>query len=113
VPATAGAAGGADAADGPAEETLAVVRAVTDPDNDGAEFGIVVRSDLKGGGLGRLMMERLIDYQRARGTRMLLATALKENARMIELARELGFTVSDDAADPGTVTLSLALQTSR
>jgi acetyltransferase len=99
-----------DAADGLPEETLAVVRAVTDPDNDGAEFGIVVRSDLKGGGLGRLMLERLIDYQRARGTRVLLATALQENARMVELARELGFTVRDDAAEPGTVTLTLLLQ---
>jgi acetyltransferase len=30
------------------EETLAVVRAACDPDNQEAEFGIIVRSDLKG-----------------------------------------------------------------
>ena len=33
-------------------ETLGVVRAVTDPDNVEAEFAIIVRSDLKGRGLG-------------------------------------------------------------
>ncbi|MCK7501368.1 MAG: hypothetical protein MZW92_73215 [Comamonadaceae bacterium] len=33
---------------------------VADPDNVDAEFGIVVRSDLKGGGLGERLMDKLI-----------------------------------------------------
>jgi acetyltransferase len=90
------------------EETLGVVRATTDPDNIGAEFGILVRSDLKGGGLGRMLMAKLMDYLRGRGTQRLHATALQENDRMIALAQELGFSVT--AAGDGTVSLTLALQ---
>jgi hypothetical protein len=33
-------------------ETLGVVQAIADPDNVSAEFAIIVRSDLKGQGLG-------------------------------------------------------------
>ena len=39
-----------------AEETLGAVRAVADPDNLDAEFGVIVRSDLKGLGLGRMAL---------------------------------------------------------
>lgn len=72
-------------------QTLGVVRGVTDPDNIGAEFGIVVRSDLKGGGLGARLLGKLIDYHRSRGTRMLGAEVLAENDRMLALAQQLGF----------------------
>ncbi|MDP3700407.1 MAG: bifunctional acetate--CoA ligase family protein/GNAT family N-acetyltransferase [Hylemonella sp.] len=73
------------------EETLGVVRAVTDPDNVAAEFGVIVRSDLKGRGLGALLMDKLIRYQRARGTQRITGDVMLENARMRELARHLGF----------------------
>ncbi|MCP5284811.1 MAG: bifunctional acetate--CoA ligase family protein/GNAT family N-acetyltransferase, partial [Burkholderiaceae bacterium] len=62
--------------------TLAVVRGITDPDNVGAEFGIVVRSDLKGGGLGERLLRKLITYHRSRGTQVLTAEVLAENVRM-------------------------------
>jgi acetyltransferase len=73
------------------ERTLGVVRAISDPDNVSAEFGIVVRSDMKGMRLGALLMQRIIDYQRRHGTKKLVATVLAENSRMLELARQLGF----------------------
>jgi acetyltransferase len=91
------------------EETLGVVRAVCDPDNQDAEFGIVVRSDLKGGGLGELLMHKLIEHLRARGTRRLVATVLKENERMLELARELGFAFDERQPEPDTLRLHLPL----
>lgn len=72
-------------------QTLGVARALADPDNLSAEFGIIIRSELKGGGLGRLLMDKLIAYLRASGTRQLVATVLRENQRMLELARSLGF----------------------
>ncbi|MEJ8827296.1 acetate--CoA ligase family protein, partial [Variovorax humicola] len=40
-------------------ETLGVARTVSDPDNIEAEFAIIVRSDLKGAGLGRLLLAQL------------------------------------------------------
>jgi acetyltransferase len=82
-------------ADG-AMETLGVARGIGDPDNVEAEFAVIVRSDCKGRGLGRLLMERLIDFQRARGTQRLIGDVLRENRPMRELARRLGFHV--DAA---------------
>jgi acetyltransferase len=91
------------------EETLGVVRATCDPDNHDAEFGIVVRSDLKGGGLGLILMRKLIAYLRARGTRRLVATVLRENRRMLELAAELGFATAAEQPEPETWAISLAL----
>ncbi len=96
-------------ADG-APHTLAVARANTDPDNMEAEFGVVVRSDIKGGGLGRLLMHKLIAYQRSQGTGFLVATVLDHNERMLKLAKELGF--EDDESKkqgPGTRGISLRL----
>ncbi len=80
----------ASAADGQ-PQTLGVVRAMTDPDNVSAEFGVIVRSELKGGGLGLLLMRKLIAYLHTQGTARLVATVLNENDRMLKLASELGF----------------------
>ncbi|MDH5538811.1 MAG: GNAT family N-acetyltransferase, partial [Rhizobacter sp.] len=92
------------------DETLGTARAVIDPDNIDAEFGIIVRSDLKGSGLGALLMNKLIRTLRAHGTQRLVATVLSENDRMRTLAREIGF--SDARSEPadGTRSISLALQ---
>ena len=91
--------------------TLGVVRASTDPDNQEAEFGLIVRSDLKGKGLGRILLGKTIRYARGRGTQRLVALMLRENRGMRELARSLGF-VTDPASphDADTVHMSLPLQ---
>ncbi len=91
------------------EETLGVVRASTDPDNIGAEFGIVVRSDLKGSGLGALLMDKLIAYQRGRGTQRLQAVVLRDNTRMLALAHELGFQADALQTEPDALMLTLRL----
>jgi acetyltransferase len=91
------------------EQTLGVVRAVCDPDNRDAEFGIVVRSDLKGLGLGRLLMDKLIAHLRQRGTQRLVAMVLKENDRMLALGRQLGFQTEPAADDAGTWRLTMPL----
>jgi acetyltransferase len=72
-------------------ETLGVARAVADPDNVKAEFAVTVRSDLKGQGLGTLLMRTLIDYCRKRGTQELVGEALTENTGILKLAERLGF----------------------
>ncbi len=72
-------------------QTLGVVRAVADPDNVNAEFGVIVGSALKGSGLGLLLMQKMITYLRSQGTQRLVATVLDRNARMLKLAKELGF----------------------
>ena len=94
------------------EQTLGVARASADPDNLEAEFGIIVRPELKGTGLGRILMNRLIQHLRAAGTQRLVAIVLTENRRMRELGRELGFTDHATPEDPDTRRLVLSLQAS-
>jgi acetyltransferase len=93
-----------------AEQTLGVARAICDPDNDEAEFAIVVRSDLKGRGLGTLLMQALTAHLRTRGTRRLTAYVLKENDRMLRLGAALGMQPDPAHEDPDTVKLTRGLQ---
>ena len=74
-------------------ETIGVVRAATKPDNSSAEFAIVVRSDQKGQGLGKLLMRKIIAYCRGRGTGAIHGQALLENKGMQALAEKVGFDV--------------------
>jgi len=92
-------------------QTLGVVRAVADPDNETAEFAVAVRSDQKGRRLGQLLMQRIIAYARARGTHWLVGEALRENGAMIALARSSGFTITR-TDDPGVVGFRMALDES-
>jgi acetyltransferase len=91
------------------EETLAAVRAIADPDNHDAEFGILVRSDLKGGGMGRRLMDKMIEYLKSRGTQRLVCTVLRENVRMLELAAALGMSEEPVQPEAGVVRLFLPL----
>jgi acetyltransferase len=88
---------------------LGEVRVVADPDNHAADFAIVVRSGLKGKGLGRLLLQNIIDYARQRGITELRGETFAENLRMQRLAEQLGFVLSN-SSDPGTVNLRLTLQ---
>ena len=90
-------------------ETLGVVRTVTDPDNESAEFAVLVRSDLKGQGLGSMLMKKIIDYCRSRGTAEIKGLVLASNESMIGLARSLGFRV-ESGPDGDTVVARLALR---
>lgn len=89
--------------------TLGVVRTITDPDNENAEFAVAVRSDLKGMGLGRMLMERMVAYVRGRGTRWIVGEVLRENAPMLGLVKACGFTMSP-TADPAVVEVKMPLQ---
>jgi acetyltransferase len=95
------------------EETLGAVRVVIDPDNRDAEFGVIVRSDCKGGGLGRRLMRKMIGHLRGRGTLRMVGTVLRENTGMLELARALGFQEVDHPGsddDPSLRFIALDLQ---
>jgi acetyltransferase len=91
-------------------ETLGVVRAIADPDNQKAEFAIIVRSDLKGHGLGRLLMNKIIDYCKRRGTGEIIGEALARNRGLIRLVQSLGFEVKRPDRGDDTVSLRLPLQ---
>lgn len=91
-------------------ETLGVGRVVADPDNTSAEFAVTVRSDLKGKGLGVMLMNKLIAYCRARGTREIVGEALPQNAPVIGLVKKLGFTVGPVDEEEGVRKFWLSLR---
>nr|WP_279115175.1 protein lysine acetyltransferase [Enterobacter soli] len=90
------------------EEILGVTRAISDPDNVDAEFAVLVRSDLKGLGLGRRLLEKLISYTRDHGLLRLNGITMPNNRGMVTLARKLGFDV-DVQLEEGIVSLTLGL----
>jgi acetyltransferase len=89
-------------------QTLGVVRAVADPDNTRAEFAIIVSSKLKGKGLGKTLLAKMIRYCRERGTRELIGEVLAENSRMLGLAKRFGF-ISSRLSREDVVGLTLDL----
>ncbi len=86
-----------------------VIRLIADPDNEKAEFAIIVESSHRGQGLGRLMMRRILAYARGRGIAQVFGDVLAENRPMLELSRALGFALSRSPEDPGVVRVTLLL----
>jgi acetyltransferase len=91
-----------------AAETLGVVRTVSNPDGTEAEFAIIVRSDMKGLGLGRALLEKMIRYCRERGIGELVGQVLPTNRAMLSLAVDLGF-ASRSLVEDGVVEVRLPL----
>lgn len=90
-------------------ETLGVVRAQMDPDNIEAEFAIIIRSDMKGEGLGKRLMEKVIEHCRDHGTEVLTGITMLQNRGMATLARKLGFKVKTDMEE-GMIEMHLNLK---
>ncbi len=88
-------------------ETLGVARACTDPENLEAEFAVLVRSDLKGRGLGALLLDKLIRYCRERGTLRMVGQTLSANSRMLKLAAAAGFCIEPKEGGLCDLTLDL------
>ena len=91
-------------------EMLGAVRIHSDANFDKGEYGILVRSDLKGRGLGWLLMQLIIAYSRSVGLRIIEGQVLRENKRMLAMCQELGFTIRSDPGDATLQIVSLSLQ---
>lgn len=70
---------------------LGVVRVLTEPQHLTAEFAILVRSDLKGLGLGRVLMEKIITYSKQCKIQTISGITMPSNISMISLATKIGF----------------------
>ena len=90
-------------------EMLGVMRISADPDGARAEYAGAVRSDLKGQGFGRLLLEEIIAYAAKRGIRAVWGEVLAENAPMLGLVRKLGFSVETSGDDPSVMIVSKPL----
>jgi acetyltransferase len=89
------------------EEILGVARSFADALGKTAEFALIVRSDLKRQGVGRLLMQKLIRYCRERNLEQLWGSVLVDNEPMLSLAKSLGFNPGETNRNVVKVVLNL------
>ncbi len=68
-----------------------------------AEFALIVDPTLNGVGIGRVLMQKLIEESRARGLRELWGVVLTENKTMLDLAQRMGATRETIPEEPGVL----------
>jgi acetyltransferase len=88
---------------------LGVARMIADPDYTSAEYAVLVRSDLKGKGLGWRLMQHLIAYATAEKLERLDGAVLADNTSMLQMCRELGFGIEADPDDASVRRVRLQL----
>ena len=93
----------------PEGELAGVARLACAPDHASGEYATIVRSDLKGRGIGGALMRLLIDYATAEGLARLEGVVLAENRPMLGFVRGLGFSLASDPDDPTLVLTTLDL----
>lgn len=84
------------------------VRTWTDADQIQAEFSVLVADDAQGIGLGRALMNKMIDYCRSQGTKEMMGTVLADNRPMLQLSKKLGF-VTQKTRDAEVVEIVLPM----
>ena len=85
------------------------VHIAADPDNERAEFAILLRSDMGGMGLGPMLMRRIIDYGRQRGLHELFGEVLRENKPMLKVCDLFKFQRHTQPDDPAVIEVRLKL----
>ena len=86
-----------------AQDILGVVRLICDPNNAKGEFAIIVRSDLKGHGLGYCLMGEMLAWARRRGLGQVVGEVLMENSTMLHMVDNLHGVIESRDTDNRTV----------
>ena len=86
---------------------LGAVRLHADPDHRTGEYAILLRSNLKGQGLGWQLMRLIIEWARADGIETIKGEVLRENSTMLEMCRALGFSVKSSPDDESIAVVTL------
>lgn len=84
------------------EREIGVARYARLPGTDRAEVAVVVADTWQGKGIGARLLLDLRDIAREAGIRHIEASVLPGNKRMLELARNLGFTLKPARTDADT-----------
>ena len=98
------------ASDPATNELVGLVQLHSDASYQTAEYAVLLRSDLKGRGLGWALMQLLIEYAKAEGLQKLSGEVLRDNTTMLTMCRELGFEIESDPRDAGLANVSLDLR---
>jgi acetyltransferase len=90
-------------------EIVGVVHIHSDSIYETGEYAILLRSDLKGRGLGWALMQLIIEYTKSEGLKAISGDVLQENTVMLEMCRSLGFEVKTDPVEHGVCNVRLTL----
>lgn len=90
-----------------AEQFIASAMLVAEADNAVAEFAVLVHHDHTQHGLGRYLLECLLEHARASHVGTVFGLVLSENENMLQLARELGFSQRPDPDESGCFRVEL------
>jgi len=90
------------------DETVGVSRLVRDAPEHG-EFAVVVQPDMKGKGLAKYLMLRLLDWGRSQGMHEVVGQVLTDNKPMLGFIRSLGFTIHSLPDEPEVVEARLVM----
>lgn len=95
--------------EGGTQRQVGVARFVSDAGGESCEFAIVVADDWKGRGLGRHLLELLLDVARSRPFKRISGEILATNQRMLRFVRSLGFETAFSPDGPSVVRATLRL----
>jgi acetyltransferase len=90
-------------------ETVGVARLVRDMGGAEAEFAVLVQPDMKGRGIGRHLLERLVAWGRTEGIGEIVGQVLADNHPMLDFCRRLGFSVHRKRGEEDLVEARLRL----
>jgi GNAT superfamily N-acetyltransferase len=95
----------------PGQALVAAVARLSRDRSDGsrAEFGILVSHFVVGLGLGKVLMQRLIEWASEGKVRVLWGDVMEDNRPMLELASTLGFERESVPGSAGLIRISLRL----
>jgi acetyltransferase len=88
---------------------LGVVRLMLDADHEKGEYAILLRTDVKGQGLGWKLMKYMIEFARAEGIHEIEGQVLSENGPMLSMNQALGFKIMEDPNEHGVKKVVLDL----
>lgn len=91
------------------EQEIAVARYVRDADGGACESAVTVADEWQHHGLGKAMMNKLIEYSRSNGEKALYSIDLANNSYMHKLANDLGMSAKRDPDDAKQMIYRLAL----
>ena len=88
---------------------IGVVRLHADANYESGEYSILLRSDLKGRGLGWKLMELIVAYAKSEGLKLITGQVLRENTVMLQICREMGFKIEYDPRESDICTVTLPI----
>nr|WP_274609882.1 GNAT family N-acetyltransferase [Rhodobium orientis] len=94
-------------------ELLGISHLILDADREVGEYAVAVRSDLKGRGLGWLLMQKLIGFAASEGVKTIYGDVLAANTTMLQMCRELGFEVERHPQEAGVIRVTLQVSADR